>query len=178
MSHPSHKTRLSDSSLCDEVCTLCGANDGRNTHNPDALENVCPQNVRRFEHATVLLDGPFGSFLMLDHIKAGQYRFPGGTLEWGEVPLAAAARELKEELGIELHAVQLITEKYHHVSGKDWHGYYFHCSEFGGTPRVMEPTKHRGIKYMTLREMELGTHTQQVHASDYEIARKYHFPRG
>jgi hypothetical protein len=27
MSHPSHKTRFSDSSLYDEVCTLCGVTD-------------------------------------------------------------------------------------------------------------------------------------------------------
>src|SRR5579872_5284053 len=106
MSHPSHKTRMSDSSLYDEVCTLCGATD-----NCPRLEQVCPNNPRRFEHATVLIDGPCGSFLMLDHVKAGQYRFPGGTLEWGEAPMAAAARELKEELGIELHAVRLLTEK-------------------------------------------------------------------
>ncbi|WP_040771806.1 hypothetical protein, partial [Rhodopseudomonas sp. B29] len=28
MTHPTHKTRFSDSSLYDEVCTLCGENDG------------------------------------------------------------------------------------------------------------------------------------------------------
>jgi hypothetical protein len=27
MSHPTHKTRYSDSSLYDEVCTLCGVTD-------------------------------------------------------------------------------------------------------------------------------------------------------
>jgi len=31
MVHPSHKTRYSDSSLYDEVCVACGANDGRAT---------------------------------------------------------------------------------------------------------------------------------------------------
>lgn len=176
MSHPSHKTRMSDSSLYDEVCTLCGANDGRGT--TTQLDAVCSQNPKRFEHATVLFEGPCGSFLMLDHVKAGQYRFPGGCLEWGEVPLAAAARELHEELGVELRAVRLLTEKRHHVSGNDWHGHYFICTEYGGTLRVMEPTKHRGIKYFTLAEMEALLGSGMVHASDYEIARKHHYPRG
>jgi hypothetical protein len=41
MSHPTHKTRSSDSSLYMEVCTLCGANDGRGTKT--RLDKPCPR---------------------------------------------------------------------------------------------------------------------------------------
>jgi hypothetical protein len=41
MSHPTHKTRSSDSSLYTEVCTLCGANDGRGTKT--RLDKPCPR---------------------------------------------------------------------------------------------------------------------------------------
>lgn len=40
MNHPSHQTRYSDSSLYDEVCTLCGATDARND---DRLRHPCGQ---------------------------------------------------------------------------------------------------------------------------------------
>lgn len=203
MTHPSHATRISDSSLYDEVCTNCGVTDAdgmaklnapcrspllkveppRAWPPPPTYVGITRQEVEAAvaspgRHATVLIEGPLGSFLMLDHVKAGQYRFPGGRLEDGEVPMAAAARELKEELGIELRAVRLLTEKRHHVSGRDWIGYYFICTEYSGTPRVMEPAKHRGIKYLTLAEMRAELASDLVHASDYEIANKYHYPRG
>jgi len=37
--HPSHKTRYSDSSFYDEVCTVCGATDGRGDY---GLKYPCP----------------------------------------------------------------------------------------------------------------------------------------
>lgn len=40
MSHPSHKTRFSDSSLYDEVCVYCGATDGAGDNR---LREGCPQ---------------------------------------------------------------------------------------------------------------------------------------
>lgn len=39
--HPTHITRLSDSSFYDEICVLCGATDGRTD---DRLERPCPEN--------------------------------------------------------------------------------------------------------------------------------------
>jgi hypothetical protein len=38
MAHPSHATRYSDSSLYDEVCTLCGKTDA---HGMDELDKPC-----------------------------------------------------------------------------------------------------------------------------------------
>lgn len=43
MTHPSHQTRYSDSSLYDEVCTLCGATDARGS---DLLYQPCSASAR------------------------------------------------------------------------------------------------------------------------------------
>lgn len=57
--------------------------------------------------AGVLLD-PAGRVLLAQRPEgkhlAGMWEFPGGKLEPGEAPLAGLARELREELGIQLEA--------------------------------------------------------------------------
>lgn len=216
MAHPTHSTRISDSSLYDEVCNNCGANDG--ALGGDALERPCrkpqawcdpadtlvapapyisqeirkdaawqptyavtPQQAQAIveaaapapgRHATVLIPGPIGTFLLLDHIKAGQWRFPGGRLEEDELPIAAAARELYEEVGIEATHLHLLDTIQHHVSGRDWIGSYYLCANYAGVPRVVEPSKHRGFRYLSLEEIRtLG------HESDYRIALRQLYPR-
>lgn len=58
------------------------------------------------EVAAAVLQRPDGSFLLAQRppgkVYAGYWEFPGGKLEVGEEPVHALARELHEELGVEV----------------------------------------------------------------------------
>ena len=69
----------------------------------------------------------------------GTWALPGGHLEYGEMLVEAAQREMKEELGIEVPHLTLLTV----AENIDDRGHYLHCSflakEYIGTIQCMEP---------------------------------------
>src|ERR1700712_2750601 len=71
----------------------------------------------RVEVVAAVLQKPDGTFLLAQRpagkVYAGYWEFPGGKVEPGEAPAAALARELHEELGIDIQrAYPWITREY------------------------------------------------------------------
>lgn len=88
--------------------------------------------------AAAIVRQPDGRVLLAErpHGKpwAGYWEFPGGKIEPGEQPLAALARELHEELGIELDAATpWITFEYAYPE-KSVRLHFFRVSRWHGTP--------------------------------------------
>lgn len=58
----------------------------------------------------VIITNPSGKVLLLEHLlrPGSGWGIPGGFIEHGEQPAAAAQREIREETGIELESVRML----------------------------------------------------------------------
>ena len=75
-----------------------------------------------------------GEVLLMRRVKAGEeyYTFPGGTVEPGESPEAAAVRELEEEFCIQIDIDRFLFEAY----ADNRRSYHFLVNHFTGTPTL------------------------------------------
>ncbi len=87
----------------------------------------------------------------------GTWAFPGGHLEYGETPLQCAAREVKEEIGIDLRPEDLAEGPYVNnlfPSGKHYITLIVYASvEDGVEPTLCEPEKHEDWQWVDLEEV-------------------------
>ena len=90
--------------------------------------DVAAAIVRQADGRVLLAERP--------HAKpwAGYWEFPGGKIETGEAPLAALARELHEELGIELEAATPWMTFVYAYPEKSVRLHFFRVSRWHGTP--------------------------------------------
>lgn len=79
----------------------------------------------------------------------GCYSLPAGGLEEGETLSAAAARELKEETGVDASSAEMALAHTMHVwtENRSWMGHYFICRKWHGEPFLAEPDKHAEVNW-------------------------------
>jgi 8-oxo-dGTP diphosphatase len=107
--------------------------------------------------AAAVILRPDGSFLMARRppgkLYAGYWEFPGGKIESGEAPAAAIARELKEELGIDIGAAcPWITRVFEYPHGIV-HLRFFRIFDWQGEPH---PREGQDIGWQTLDKLVSG----------------------
>lgn len=74
----------------------------------------------------------------LDVSHGGCWEFPGGKVEIEESAETALAREIKEELGIDIQKFHFLGETSHQYSEKKIHFLIYHVTYFKGSPERHE----------------------------------------
>lgn len=89
-----------------------------------------------------------GKILFIHRLKNRKeyYVLPGGSVEEGESPPAAAIREIKEETNLDLILDSLLWEIEEEVYGEKRKGYYFLAKEFKGKLKLGYPESQRQSK--------------------------------
>lgn len=102
-----------------------------------------------------------GKFLMgLRGEKAknerGKWEIPGGTVEWGETFEEALKREIKEEIGVEIEILELLTVCSHILrdEGQHWVSPTYICKIIAGRPQIQEPGKCDELWWFDMEEAE------------------------
>ncbi|WP_329001328.1 NUDIX domain-containing protein [Kribbella sp. NBC_00709] len=108
--------------------------------------------VRRGDEVLLLLRANTG-------YMDGYWAMPAGHVERGESVLAAAVRELKEEVGIDVEPADLVPVTAMHRTGGNGDpidervDFFFTTSKWSGEPRLMEPEKAAGLEWYSLDKL-------------------------
>jgi 8-oxo-dGTP diphosphatase len=82
---------------------------------------------------------------------AGGWEFPGGKLEPNEAPFAGLQRELREELGVEVHEAQPLIAYEHAYADRRVLLDLWLVSSFTGTPKSLD---NQALQWVTLDRLE------------------------
>lgn len=80
------------------------------------------------------------------------WAFPGGKIEAGECPKAAAKRELREETGIVASWSKVIGERIHPISGV--HIYYVSCGHLTGEANPQEVDRIESVEWVPAVDLD------------------------
>ena len=89
-------------------------------------------------------------------MKHGRLRIepPGGKIHPGEGAPASVIREVREELGMSVGALEFFGTYRTDSPEGDFPVHMYLCNEVEGSPRVVEPDKLPGFGWYTLDELE------------------------
>ncbi len=91
----------------------------------------------------------------LEHLhQGGKWEFPGGKVESNESLESALARELKEEINIEIKEPIFFDEITFDYSEKSVHLHFFLVSQFSGEPQGLEGQQVEWFSINQIKDLE------------------------
>jgi 8-oxo-dGTP diphosphatase len=82
--------------------------------------------------------------------QAGLWEFPGGKVRPGETPEACLAREIEEELGVEVNVEGFFAESVHAYAERTIRLRAYRVRSTGGTPVALD---HAELRWVSPREL-------------------------
>jgi 8-oxo-dGTP diphosphatase len=96
--------------------------------------------------------------------QGGKWEFPGGKIESGETHMQALARELKEEVDVQIdqQACELFKAVHHDYSDKHVSLYFYLVKDFSGTAKGLEGQPVMWVNAQTLPQMAIPDANQAI----------------
>ncbi|MDF2038433.1 NUDIX hydrolase [Cytobacillus oceanisediminis] len=111
------------------------------------------------------------------------WNFPGGKQEIGESPSECAKREVKEEIGLTVHALTEVHQGNFYFSDIQWTGYFYFADSVSGVPCMNELNKIKGIRFVNAAEKvnfpdELSVIYEELFKDDLILGKNTNFVEG
>ncbi len=126
-------------------CALCPVEEfcqGRQSGDPETLPKKAPRKIKPHYDVSAGIIWRDGRILIAQRrpegLLGGLWEFPGGKKESGETLEACLAREIREELDIEIAVEQFFMRIKHAYSHFRITLHTFHCSYIEGAPKALE----------------------------------------
>ena len=123
------------------------------------MQSIAPSMAKKRIHVVAAVIRDSGDNILIakrpDHLhQGGLWEFPGGKVDEGEVVRDALARELNEELAIQVEAAEPFMEIRHDYSDKSVFLDIWVVDQFGGEPVGNEGQQVRWVPRQELRSYD------------------------